>query len=175
MHHFPVVLRTALYVTTLPVLRHETYYVFPLLTVDVVPRFGTTISRRRRVFSRHPLRVLHEVLLVSDDHKRNVAHVSALDYLFPQSSDVLKGVYVGEVENENVGSCASQTVEPVVCPFVVSVHREVRDDGYIRDFKFVQAFVNDDGGVVSVLPIRGNVPVVEFIPNELLEDKISNN
>lgn len=171
LHHFTIVLCAALNVTALPVFRHETGNVFSLLSVDFIPRFWVDGSFCGRFVLRHSVNFLYEVLLVTNDHQRYVAHVSALYYLFSESANILKGVYVGEVKDEDVRRGTSQTVEPVVRPFVVGVHRKIRYNRYVGDLEFVQTLIDDDGWVVGVFSIRRNISVVKFVPNELLKRK----
>jgi hypothetical protein len=155
-HHLPVVLGAALDVSALPVLLHQIGDIPALLLVA-----AGGLDRGAGL-------VGDEVLLVADDEQRHVRHVAALADLLPQRADVLEGLQVGQVEDEDVGGGAPQAVVAVVGPLVIRVHREVGDDGEVADLDLVQALVGDDGWVIGVLAVGGDVLLAEVVPHELL-------
>lgn len=111
-------------------------------------------------------------LFIADYQDGDVCHVSALAYLLPKRLDVLERLQIGQIKDEYVSGGASQAIKPIIRPFVVAVDREIRDNRKIRYFYLVQPLIGYDRRVIGVLPVGGDVFLVEIVPHELLQTNV---
>ena len=84
----------------------------------------------------------------------------------------LESILIAEVEDEDIGSRASQSVVTKVRPFEMSTNRKVRNCRKIGNFQFVQTIGEHNAWIKRFSSLGRSVFFKKFAPNELLKKKM---